>query len=75
MTEKPNHEPDNPQQSERFIDTAKDLETDETGAAFERTFGVVVKNLPKRVICRRLQVPFALFGRGSRLRFCPSPDA
>jgi hypothetical protein len=41
MANKPRPEPDDPEQSKRFVDTAKQLEADETGSFFDRAFGVV----------------------------------
>ena len=32
-------EPDDPEQSKRFIETARQIEADETGEAFRRAFG------------------------------------
>jgi hypothetical protein len=49
MTEKPklpqkeaNQEPDDPEQSKRFIETAREIEVDETGEAFRRAFEKIV---------------------------------
>lgn len=44
MGKKTKPEPDNKEQSERFIETARELESDESGKAFER---VVNKITPK----------------------------
>lgn len=41
MEKKPRAEPDDPEQSERFADTAKQLEVDETGTWFDRAFKMV----------------------------------
>lgn len=38
MTGKPKSKPDDPEQSKRFIDTAKELETDDRLEEFERVF-------------------------------------
>lgn len=38
--------PDNPEQSKRFEDKARELGADETGEAFERAVGVVVPPTP-----------------------------
>lgn len=38
MTTKPKPKPDDPAQSKRFIDTARELETDDDPEAFERVF-------------------------------------
>jgi hypothetical protein len=47
MAKKP--KPDDPEQSKRFIETAKALESDETGEAFERAFKKVVSTkTPKK---------------------------
>lgn len=35
---------DNPEQSQRFVETAKDVECDESGEVFEKFIGKVVKN-------------------------------
>jgi len=52
MTEKPkpapkgaNPKPDNPEQSKRFIETARQIEADETGEAFRRALDNII--LPK----------------------------
>lgn len=42
MPQKPKPEPDDKEQSERFIQTAKELEADKNAEAFERAFGIVV---------------------------------
>lgn len=39
--------PDNPEQSKRFEDKARELGADETGEAFERAVGVVVPTRPQ----------------------------
>ncbi len=38
MSRKPNPPPDDPEQSKRFIEAAKEFGTDPTGEAFERVF-------------------------------------
>jgi hypothetical protein len=38
MGRKPNPKPDDPKQSKRFIEAARENETDETGKAFDRLF-------------------------------------
>ncbi len=38
--------PDNPDQSKRFIETAKELGADESAEAFDRAFGKVAKAKP-----------------------------
>lgn len=35
------------EQSRRFIETAKELECDETGEAFKQAFGQIVKSRPE----------------------------
>lgn len=45
MTEKPKPEPDDKEQSERFIDTARKLEVDESGKVFEH---VLKQIMPKK---------------------------
>jgi hypothetical protein len=42
MPRKPKLAPDDPAQSKRFIETAREIETDESAEAFERAFKVVV---------------------------------
>jgi hypothetical protein len=42
MADKPNRKPDDPEQSKRFIDSAHEVETDETEEAFDRAFSKVV---------------------------------
>jgi hypothetical protein len=49
MTEKPkpepkqpNQKPDDPEQSKRFIETARELEADESGEAFRRAFEKII---------------------------------
>jgi len=42
----PNATHDNPEQSKRFIETAKEIGTDESAEAFERVFGKVVGAKP-----------------------------
>ena len=39
--EQASQQPDDPAQSKRFEDAARELEADETGEAFERALGVV----------------------------------
>lgn len=46
MTKPLKPEPDDKEQSKRFIDTAKELGADESEESFERAFGIVApKNL------------------------------
>lgn len=47
MAPKPVPPPDDPEQSKRFIETAKQIEADEDPKAFDQTFGKVAK--PKAV--------------------------
>ena len=48
MSKKPQPKPDNPAQSQRFIDAAKEAGVDETGEGFDRAFKrVVPKSAPK----------------------------
>ena len=52
MSTTPKPEPDDKEQSQRFIDAAKELEADKNGEAFERAFTTIVpssttKNEPK----------------------------
>ena len=46
MAKKPKPPPDDPEQSARFVETAKEVEADKSGAAFGRAFKKV---LPKKV--------------------------
>jgi hypothetical protein len=49
MPKNPKPEPDDKEQSERFIETARELEADKNAEHFERALGVVVppKEIPK----------------------------
>lgn len=47
MAEKTIPEPDDPEQSRRFVDTARSLEVDESGKVFDRAFGIVKTNQAK----------------------------
>jgi hypothetical protein len=47
MTGKPKRKPDDPAQSQRFIDAAKDAGVDETGDAFEKAFNKIVPEKKK----------------------------
>ncbi len=51
MPGKPTPPPDNPEQSKRFIDMAREVEADESPEAFERAFEKVVR--PKDVEPKR----------------------
>ncbi|NKE68835.1 hypothetical protein RAMLITH_23720 [Ramlibacter sp. RBP-2] len=44
---KPKPPPDDPEQSKRFEETARELETDETGAGFEEAMKAVVPSKPE----------------------------
>jgi hypothetical protein len=46
MSKKPNREPDDPEQSKRFIETAREMRADETRAGTDRAFKKAV--LPKQ---------------------------
>ena len=46
MSKKPNREPDDPEQSKRFIETAREMGADETRAGADRAFKKAV--LPKQ---------------------------
>jgi len=51
MPRKPKPQPDDPEQSKRFIDTAREIGADESLEGFERTFKKVVPvrtNRPKK---------------------------
>jgi hypothetical protein len=43
----PKPPPDDAAQSKRFIEDAKQLEVEETGELFEKTFGVVTSSTPR----------------------------
>jgi hypothetical protein len=47
MTRKPEHKPDDPEQSKRFIDAARKAAADETEAGADRAFKKVVKDNPQ----------------------------
>jgi hypothetical protein len=47
MSRKPAPPPDDPEQSQRFIDTAKEIGADESKEGFERVFGKIVKDTKK----------------------------
>lgn len=47
MGKKPKPEPDDKEQATRFIETAKALEVDESGGAFDRAMKLVVPQNPK----------------------------
>jgi hypothetical protein len=42
MPRKPSPPRDEPEQSKRFIETAREIETDESPEAFDRAFGKVI---------------------------------
>jgi hypothetical protein len=42
----PNTKPDDPEQSKRFVETAREIEADETGEAFRRAFEKIVPPKP-----------------------------
>lgn len=46
MTKKPKPEPDDKEQSQRFVDTVKSLEIDENGSSFERALGIIQSPKP-----------------------------
>lgn len=46
MTKKPKLPPDDPDQSRRFIEAAREAETDDSPKAFERAFQRVMKAKP-----------------------------
>lgn len=47
MAKKPKPEPDDKEQSQRFVEIARQLEVDETGELFEKAIGVVASSTPK----------------------------
>jgi hypothetical protein len=42
MAEKPKPEPDDKEQSKRFIDTARELEVDESGKDFDKALNTLI---------------------------------
>jgi hypothetical protein len=46
MPRKPAPKPDDPEQSRRFIETAREIGTDESPEAFERAFKKIVPRKP-----------------------------
>jgi hypothetical protein len=48
MSRKPSPKPDDPEQSKRFIETAKELETDEDPKTFDRVMKRIVPRPSKR---------------------------
>lgn len=46
MGKKPKPEPDDPEQSRRFVETAKQLEVDDSGKSFEKAVGLVKPSIP-----------------------------
>ncbi len=53
MPRKPNPPPDDEEQAKRFIETAKALEADKTGKAFDQAIGLVVPSFPQESINKR----------------------
>jgi hypothetical protein len=47
MPRKPKLKPDDPEQSKRFIEAAREHETDETGEAFERVLKATTRKKPE----------------------------
>jgi hypothetical protein len=45
---KPKNEPDDKEQSQRFMDVAKELEADKNADAFERALGTLVPPIQKK---------------------------
>jgi hypothetical protein len=41
-TQAPNTKPDDPEQSKRFVETAREIEADESGEAFQRALERIV---------------------------------
>lgn len=50
MTEKATATDKSQSQKDRFIETAKKLEVDESGVTFEKAFGLIVPTKMKRVV-------------------------
>lgn len=48
MPRRPRPEPDDPEQSRRFVETALDLDVDETGNSFNQVFTVIMPIQPKQ---------------------------
>jgi hypothetical protein len=48
MPRKPAPKPDDPEQSKRFIETAREIGTDEDPEAFERAFKKVIPDRPHK---------------------------
>ena len=46
--------PDDKEQSQRFVETAKMLEIDESGKSFERALKVTIKHSPKPSLSKSL---------------------
>lgn len=46
MTRKPSPPPDDPEQSKRFAETAREVEADESPGAFDRAFKTVAQPKP-----------------------------
>ena len=49
MQKKQNPEPDDKEQSQRFVETAKKLETDESGESFQNVIGKIAKKSSQRL--------------------------
>lgn len=47
MPRKPALQPDDPEQSKRFIEMAREIGADESGKTFKRAVGKIVKAKPK----------------------------
>lgn len=46
MAKKPKPRPDDDEQSQRFVETAKQLGADESGKSFEQAVSAITKNKP-----------------------------
>ena len=48
MAKKPKPEPDDKEQSKRFVEIAMSIEADKTGEAFTKAFSILIKPATKR---------------------------
>lgn len=48
MPQKPTRKPDDPEQSKRFVEAAKEAEADETETGAERAFSRIAKAKPQK---------------------------
>jgi hypothetical protein len=50
MPKKPKPEPDDTEQSQRFVETARKLEVDESGKSFERAISATLSKKPDQLL-------------------------